>query len=364
MYDYLIVGAGYAGCVLAERLASQLGKKILLVEKRNHIGGNAFDSINEYGIRIHHYGPHLFHTNEEGIVQYLSQFSDWYPYEHRVMAFVNGKNVQMPINRNTVNQVMGLNFQTDEDVQRYYDREKEEIKNIRNSEDVVVSKVGRKLYELLYKGYTTKHWGVDPSELESSVCSRLPVRTNTDERYFDDRYQLMPLHGYSAMFNNMIKHKNISISLNTTFSEIPKGTFDQLIFTGPIDEYFGYNYGKLPYRSLRFEFETYDTEYHQPVAQINYPNDYEFTRITEFKHITAQKNDKTTIAKEYSLSQGDPYYPIPNEKNFLIHKKYANDADKISSVYFVGRLASYRYYNMDQVIAQALKLFRDIANNI
>ena len=362
-YDYLIVGAGFAGCVLAERLASQRDKKVLLIDKRNHIGGNAYDSVNEVGIRIHHYGPHLFHTNDEHIVKYLSHFTDWHPYEHRVMSNINGVLVPMPINRNTVNQLFGYQFKTDEEVREYFEHEKEVVPSIRNSEDVVVSKVGRKLYNLLYKGYTTKHWGIDPSQLAPSVCARLPVRTNADDRYFDDRFQMMPLQGYSAMFSKMTAHKNITVSLRTEFKEITSKTFDRLIFTGPIDEYFDFSFGRLPYRSLRFEFETHDKEFYQSVSQVNFPNNFEYTRITEFKHITGQMNDKTTIAKEYSLSEGEPYYPIPNDANSMIYTKYAKEAEKLSTVHFAGRLATYRYYNMDQVIAQSLKTFKGIVKN-
>lgn len=359
-YDYLIVGAGFAGCVLAERLASQRDKKILLIDKRDHIGGNAYDSVNEHGIRIHHYGPHLFHTNDERIVTYLSLFTEWRPYEHRVMSFVNGTFVPMPVNRTTVNMIAGTSFRTDEDVQAFYDRAKEAVTAVRNSEDVVVAKVGRRLYELLYKGYTAKHWGLDPSQLAPSVCARLPVRCNDDDRYFDDTYQMMPAQGYTEMFKRMISHKNIAISLKTAFPEIPAGSFDRLLFTGPIDEYFGFIHGKLPYRSLRFEFETHEKEFFQPVAVVNYPNEFEFTRITEFKHIYGEQNRRTTIAKEYPLSEGDPYYPVPNEENAFRYSLYQKEAEKLKAVRFAGRLATYRYYNMDQVVGQALKTFDEI----
>jgi UDP-galactopyranose mutase len=361
-YDYLIVGAGFAGCVLAERLATQLGKKILLIDRRQHIAGNAYDSLDHQGIRIHHYGPHLFHTNDERIVTYLSQFTDWYPYEHKVLASVKGTLVPMPINRTTVNTLFGLHYTTDDEVRTFYEREKESIPLIRNSEEAVVSKVGRRLFDLLYKGYTRKHWGIEPSHLAPSVCARLPVRTNTNDRYFDDRFQAMPLHGYTEMFQKMISHSNISKDLSTHFQDIPPGSFDRLIFTGPIDEYFGYTFGRLPYRSLRFEFETYEREYYQTVGQINYPNEFDFTRITEFKHITGQKNVKTIIAKEYSFDEGEPYYPVPNDDNAAMYQRYLAEAEKLSSVYFVGRLATYRYYNMDQVVGQALKKFEDITN--
>ncbi len=361
-YDYLVVGAGFAGCVLAERLASQRNKKVLLIDKRDQIGGNAHDSVNEHGIRVHHYGPHLFHTNDERIIAYLSQFTEWYPYEHRVLAYVEGLFVPMPINRTTVNMLTGKKLSTDDEVKQFFEQERESIASIRNSEDIVMSKVGRRFYDLLYKGYTTKHWGVDPSQLSASVCARLPVRTNNDDRYFDDRFQMMPLNGYASMFTRMTAHKNISISLSTHFQDIPAGTFNQLIFTGPIDEYFGFTFGRLPYRSLRFEFETLEKEFMQPVAQVNYPNDNEFTRITEYKHITGQANPKTTIAREYPLPEGDPYYPVPNDENAVMYSQYQGEAQKLTTVKFVGRLATYRYYNMDQVVAQALSTFEGIVS--
>ena len=361
-YDYLIVGAGFAGCVLAERLASQMQKKILLIDKRPHIGGNAYDSVNEHGIRIHHYGPHIFHTNDEKVFSYLSQFTEWHPYEHRVMAFVNGKFVPMPVNRTTINSLFDMSFQTESEVTRFLDSEKENRLSIQNSEDVVVSKVGRRLYNLLYKGYTTKHWGVDPSQLAPSVCGRLPVRTNTDDRYFEDRFQAMPLHGYSEMFNKMTENSLIAVEVNTDYNDVPSSTFDQLIFTGPIDEYFNHIHGTLPYRSLRFEFETHDMEYFQQAAQINFPNEHEYTRITEFKHITGQHNSRTTIAKEYPVETGEPYYPVPNESNAALFRLYEKESEKLNKVRFVGRLATYRYYNMDQVVAQSLKTFETIAS--
>ena len=360
-YDYLIVGAGFAGCVLAERLATQLGKKILLIDRRSHIAGNAFDGVDGHGIRIHYYGPHLFHTNDENIIKYLSQFTSWYPYEHRVLASVNGSLVPMPVNRTTVNTLFGLNFTTDNEVREYFEREKESIPFIRNSEDVVVSKGGRRLYDLLYKGYTTKHWGIEPNHLSPSVCGRLPIRVNTDDRYFDDRYQMMPQNGYTEMFKKMIAQPSISVELNTEYNDVPSGTFNRLIFTGPIDEYFLHSFGALPYRSLEFEFETHEKEFVQTVAQVNYPNDFDYTRSVEFKHITGQHHTKTTLAKEYSCEVGDPYYPVPNDENAALYKLYAAEAEKLKTVHFVGRLATYRYYNMDQVVAQALTTFKNIA---
>lgn len=361
-YDYVIVGAGYAGCVLAERLASQCDNRILLIDQRNHIGGNAYDFINEIGIRVHQYGPHVFHTNNESVFQYLSLFTAWIPYEHRVLASVNGMTVPIPVNRTTINQLFGTSFQRDEEVAQFYEKERVIRETVANSEDFVLSKVGKRLYELLYKGYTTKQWGMDPSLLAPSVCARIPIRTNIDDRYFEDRFQAMPANGYTEMFKAMVKHPNISVSLNTKFHDLENGIYNKLIYTGPIDEYFGYLFGKLPYRSLRFEFENHDMEYYQSTAQVNYPNDHAFTRITEFKHFPIQKNARTTIAKEFSSAEGPPYYPIPNETNALIYDRYAKESGKLSTVTFVGRLASYRYYNMDQVVAQALKVFTELAD--
>ncbi|MGE5314076.1 MAG: UDP-galactopyranose mutase [Acidobacteriota bacterium] len=361
-YDYLIVGAGFAGCVLAERLASQCDKKILLIDRRSHIGGNAFDSTNEHGIRIHHYGPHLFHTNSSEVFSYLSQFTEWHPYEHRVLASVNGILVPMPVNRTTINRLLGYHFSTEEEVRAFLEQERECFAEIINSEEFVLSKVGRRLYELLYRGYTKKHWGCEPAALSPSVCGRLPVRMNEDDRYFDDRYQAMPREGYTAMFKRMTAQAGIDVELNTAFADVPSGAFNEVIYTGPIDEFFGFEYGRLPYRSLRFEFETVDAERVQPVAQLNYPNEFDYTRITEFKHITGQTSSKTTIAREYSAEAGEPYYPVPNPENARLYDRYAKAARHLNHVYFAGRLAAYRYYNMDQVVAHSLSTFNRMAH--
>ena len=282
-YDFLIVGAGFAGSVLAERIASQLDKSVLLVDKRAHFGGNAYDEPDDDGIPVHRYGPHLFHTNDKAVFQYLSQFTQWRPYEHRALAAVDGKLVPIPINRRTVNELFGLSLTTDEEVRDFFKSELEPRKEILNSEDVVVSKVGRRLYEKLYRGYTRKQWGLDPSDLAPSVCGRLPVRTSLDDRYFDDVYQAIPLHGYTEMFKNMLFHPKIDVVLQTDFRSIAFARYDKLIFTGRIDEYFDSMHGILPYRSLRFEFETYEQERFQPVAVINYTDSQPFTRVTEYK---------------------------------------------------------------------------------
>ncbi len=360
-YDYLVVGAGFAGCVLAERLASQLDKKILLIDRRSHVAGNAFDSYDNHGILIHNFGPHIFHTNDEGVFQYLSQFTEWRPYEHRVLSSVSGKLVPIPINRKTVNDLFELELKSDADVSSFFDRERVPVTAVTDSENFVVSRVGRRLYELLYRGYTTKQWGLEPKDLSPSVCGRLPIRTNVDDRYFDDRYQAMPKNGYTEMFKRMIAHPNIELALGTEFRDMRAVKFNKLIFTGPIDEFFNFTYGKLPYRSLRFEFDTLDREYVQPVAIINYPNTHAYTRTVEFKHLTGQVHPKTTISREYPMAESDPYYPVPRPENAELYQRYKRDADKLRSVIFVGRLASYQYYNMDQVTAQSLAVFERIA---
>jgi len=359
-YDYLIVGAGFAGSVLAERLASVGNKKILIIDKRNHIGGNAYDYYNDEGILVHKYGPHIFHTNSADVFNYLSKFTAWRNYQHKVLAQVDGQLLPIPINLNTINKYYGLNLSGFE-VEEFLASRAEKVYPIKTSEDVVISKVGRELYEKFFKSYTRKQWDLDPSELDASVTARVPTRTNKDDRYFTDSYQAMPLHGYTKMFEKMLSHPNIKIMLNTDYEEVMDDvSFRKLIFTGPIDEFFNYKYGKLPYRSLRFKFETVETPQFQETGTINYPNDYGFTRITEFKHLTGQKHDKTTVVYEFPEATGDPYYPVPRPENDQLYKKYAAMANQLTNTYFVGRLATYRYYNMDQVVAQALTTFKKI----
>ncbi|MFC5408153.1 UDP-galactopyranose mutase [Larkinella bovis] len=360
-YDFAIVGAGYAGSVLAERLASQSGKKVLLIDKRPHIGGNAYDYYNEDGILIHLYGPHIFHTNSPEVFGYLSNFTEWRPYEHRVLASVEGQLLPIPINLDTVNKLYGKNF-TSEELSEYFKTVGEPVEDIRTSEDVVVSQVGRDLYEKFFKNYTKKQWGVYPSELDKSVTSRIPTRTNQDDRYFSDEFQSMPLHGFTKMFEKMVDQPNITLMLSTDFRDVKDSlSYDQLIYTGPVDEYFDHCFGKLPYRSLRFEHQTLNEEWHQPVAVVNYPNDHAYTRVTEYKHLTGQEHPtKTSITFEYPQSEGDPYYPVPMPENAELYRKYKQLADQQENVHFVGRLGTYRYYNMDQVVAQALTLYKKL----
>ena len=359
-YDYLVVGAGFAGSVIAERLATQHDAHVLVIDKRPHVAGNAYDHLDEAGVLIHQYGPHIFHTNSDEIVDYLSQFTAWRPYEHKVLADVRGQLVPIPINRTTLNMLFGLDLKTDEDAAAYLASRAEPVETIRTSEDVVISAVGRELYELFFQGYTRKQWGIDPSGLDKAVTARIPTRTNTDDRYFGDKHQIMPKHGYTAMFNRMLDHPNIDVLLSTDYKDIiDEIDAGHIVFTGPIDEYFGFRFGKLPYRSLRFEHKVLEQEHFQPVAVVNYPHpQVPYTRITEYKHLTGQEHPKTSITYEYPSAEGDPYYPIPRPENQELFKKYEALADATANVTFVGRLATYRYYNMDQVVGQALATFR------
>ena len=361
MFDYLIVGAGYAGAVLAERLASQLDQRVLVVDRRPHVGGNAYDAYDDAGVLIHPYGPHIFHTNSPDVYEYLSRFTRWRPYEHRVLASVDGQLVPIPINLDTVNRLYNLNL-TSFELEGFFERVAERRGEIRTSEDVVVSKVGRELYEKFFRGYTRKQWGMDPSELDASVTARVPTRTNRDDRYFTDKYQAMPLHGYTRMFQGMLAHPNVKVLLNADYREVVDFVpFRRMIYTGPVDAFFEHRYGRLPYRSLEFRHETLARERFQPVGTVNYPNDTQYTRISEFKHITGQTHEATSVVYEYPRAEGDPYYPIPAAEPRALYRRYEELARAESPrVRFVGRLATYQYYNMDQVVAQALSVFERI----
>jgi len=356
MFDYLVVGAGFAGAVVAERMARQFNKSVLIVDRRKHVGGNAYDCLDDSGILIHRYGPHIFHTNSAEVFDYLSQFTEWRPYEHRVLASVDNKLVPIPINLDTVNQLYGTNLTSDQ-LEEYFASIAERRDAIRTSEDVVVSRVGRDLYEKMFRGYTRKQWGLDPSQLDSSVIARIPVRTNRDDRYFTDTYQAMPLRGYTRIFENMLDHANITVLTGVDYREIVRSVkFREMVYTGPVDEFFDYRYGKLPYRSLRFQHENIKKELFQRVAVVNYPNEHPYTRITEFKYLTGQKNPTTSIVYEYPQAEGDPYYPVPRKENQELYARYQALASTMPKTHFVGRLATYKYYNMDQVVAQSLTL--------
>ncbi|SHI69551.1 UDP-galactopyranose mutase [Roseomonas rosea] len=367
MFDWLIVGAGFAGATLAERIATVRGEKVCVIDRRDHVGGNAYDELDAAGLLIHRYGPHIFHTNSAAVFEHLSQFTRWRAYEHRVLArMADGMLVPMPINRTTVNRLNGLSLTSEEEVEAFFSAQAEPVEEIRTSEDVVVSRVGRKLYETFFRGYTRKQWGLDPSELDRSVTSRVPTRADNDDRYFTDTHQFMPADGYTAMFRKMLDHPNITVMTSTDYAAVKDSIpHRRMVWTGPVDEFFGFRFGKLPYRSLTFRHETHDQEWFQPVGTVNYPGEeVPFTRVSEYKHLTGQAHPKTSITYEFPAAEGDPYYPVPRPENAALYKQYEALADATQDVWFVGRLATYRYYNMDQVVAQALATFRRIETTL
>jgi len=367
-YNFLIVGAGLTGSVLAERIASQLNKKVLIVEKRNHIAGNCYDFLNEKNILVHKYGPHAFHTTMKHVWDYLSQFTEWYNYEHKVLAYINGKKVPVPFNLNSIDQIFEPNeaekFKS-ELINNFGMEKKIPILKLREINNSNLKELADFIYKNVFYGYTLKQWGLSPEELNFSVTSRVPVFVSRDNRYFQDNYQGIPARGYTKLFENLLSHKNITIQLNTDYKKIiGEIEYDFMIYTGPIDYFFDYKYGKLPYRSLRFEFKTLKQEYFQPVAQVNYPNNHQYTRITEFKHFLNFKNQYTTISyefpQEYIDGINEPYYPIPCSENNKLYEKYLQETFKLhDKVLFVGRLAEYKYYNMDQIVGVALKVFKE-----
>jgi UDP-galactopyranose mutase len=356
-FKYVIVGAGLAGLTMAERIANALDEKVLLIEKRSHIGGNVYDSYNEQGILIHNYGPHIFHTNDAGVYHYLSGFTKWNDFWHRVLTYVDGNLVPMPITVETINKLYHLNLDCFE-VEGFLKKQAADIKEIKTSKDVALSKVGQDIYEKIFESYTKKQWGIDPAELDTSVISRIPIRLNRDTRYFSDKYQGMPAHGYTKMCERMAANKNIKILLNTDYKDVIDDiTYDTLIYTGAADEFYDYKYGRLSYRSINFVFETFDKEEYQEAPVVNYPNDYDFTRITEFKKLSWQEHKKTTICKEFPCAEGEPYYPFPTKECKAQYAQYEDEMKKESKVIFIGRLAEYRYYNMDAVVRRALDAF-------
>lgn len=358
-YKYVIVGAGLAGLTIAERIASLLNEKVLVIEKKNHIGGNCYDSYNEHGILVHNYGPHIFHTNLKEVWDYLSSFTDWSYYQHRVLTYVDGQLIPMPITTETINKLYNLNLSNFE-IEEFLSKQAEKVNEINNSEDVVISKAGRDIYEKFFKNYTKKQWDVYPSELDKSVISRIPVRYTRDTRYFTNRYQGMPKLGYTNMFLKMSTNPNIHILLNTDYKEVIDSIqYEKLIYTGAVDYFFDYKFGRLKYRSLSFEYETVDCESYQEASVVNYPNDYDFTRITEFKKLTGQKSDKSTIIREYPTWDGEPYYPYPTKACADEYLVYKRECEKLSNVVFVGRLAEYKYYDMDAVVKRALEVFNE-----
>ncbi|SHH07161.1 UDP-galactopyranose mutase [Kaistia soli DSM 19436] len=365
-YDVLVVGAGFAGSVLAERLAADAGKRVLLCDRRPHVGGNAYDHLDEAGILVHRYGPHIFHSNSEAVVAYLSRFTEWRPYEHRVLVALGERLLPMPINRTTINRLYDMDLSSEAEMRAFLISRAETIDPIRTSRDVVVSQVGEELYRLFFEGYTRKQWGLDASQLDKSVAARLPTRETVDDRYFLDRFQAMPLNGYTRLFENMLDHDRIRIELGVDYQDVKSPTIaTHTIFTGPIDEYFGHRFGALPYRSLAFRHETLDRRRFQPVAVVNYPDAaVPYTRTTEYKHLTGQVHRKTSISYETPQADGDPYYPIPRPENEALYRRYADLAAECRDVTFAGRLGTYRYYNMDQVVGQALATYRRLTQTV
>jgi UDP-galactopyranose mutase len=362
VYDYLVVGAGLAGATLAERLANELEARVLVIDKREHPAGNCFDPVTDDGLRYHRYGPHIFHTNSAAVVSYLSRFTAWRPYEHRVLARVRDQLVPIPINRTTINRLYGLDLDP-AGAAAFLAARAIPAARIANSEDAIVSRVGRELYELFFRDYTRKQWGLDPAQLDASVCGRIPTRTSDDDRYFTDSFQAMPADGYAAMVERMLANPRIDLALGVDYRKAAdRVTFEHIIFTGPIDEFFDHRYGRLPYRSLRFEFETFERERMQDAACINEPSaDVAYTRTTEYKYLTGQTHAKTLVSREYPSAEGEPYYPIPMPESRALYERYRRLAARERRVTFVGRLAEYRYYNMDQAVASALTTFAELA---
>lgn len=358
MKEIVVVGAGFSGSVVAERLACA-GHKVWVVERRPHIAGNAFDYLDDAGVLVHRYGPHIFHTNSARIFSYLSRFTDWRDYEHRVLASIDDRLLPIPINLDTINAFFGLDLDEDS-VAEFLEGIREHRDPVVTSEDVVVNAVGWRLYEAFFRGYTRKQWNLDPSELAASVAARIPFRRNRDNRYFTDTFQAMPVDGYSKMFDRILDHPNIRVDCGIDyFAKGEKLKASHTVYTGPIDAYFNHAFGKLPYRSLRFEHEHLPgTESYQPTTTVNYPNEFDFTRITEFKKMTGQRIAGTSIVREYPEADGDPYYPIPRPKNQALFARYNRLSRGQRDVTFVGRLAEYRYYNMDQAVGSALKTDR------
>ena len=357
-YKYVVVGAGLAGITIAERIATQLHENVLIIEKRDHIGGNVYDRYNEAGILVQMYGPHTFHTNDKEVFDYICQYTKWHDYQHRVLSYVDGRFVPLPISLETINQLYNLNL-SETEMEDFINSRRVPVAQINNSEDVVLSQAGRDIYEKFFKNFTIKQWGVSPAELDKSVIGRIPFRKNRDTRYFTDQYQGNPQGGFTQMCQNMLRHPEISILLNTDYKKIIQDiSYETMIYTGPIDYYFDYSLGRLRYRSIRFQFETYDCESFQPAASTRWPNDYDYTRITEFKKMTGQKSDKTTILKEIPCFGEERYYPYPTKEWKDLAAQYREMAAKESNVIFLGRLAEYRYYDMDDVIRRALDVFR------
>lgn len=358
--DFLIVGAGFSGSVLAERISNILKKEVLLIDKRDHIGGNAFDYFDSNGILVHKYGPHIFHTNDKKVFDYLSNFTKWNKYEHKVLAYHKGDLFPIPVNANTINQFYGKSFETEKEIKEFLDKVKCNRNPVTNSEDIIVNQIGTKLYKTFFENFTQKTWFRHPRELSSSICGRIKVRYNNDNRYFLDEYQYMPQEGYTKLFENMINNTRIKVELNTDYKDIlQKINFKKMIYTGPIDYFFNECFGKLEYRSLKIYFKNINKEIYQTNSVINFVGNEKYSRITEFKQLTGQKSKSTTIGIEYPIKDGEKYYPTLTPQSIKSYNQYKKLTLANNDIYFAGRLANFKYYNMDQVIANSLKLFNE-----
>lgn len=362
---FLIVGCGLSGAVLAERIATQLKKKVLIIDKRNHIGGNCYDYIDKVtNIRVNKYGAHLFHTNNEEVWEYVNKFVKWVKWEHKVLSYLDKKYVPLPVNINTVNQLLKLNLSNQKQMDLWLKNNQIKYKNIKNSEEMAKSRIGDLLYQKMIKDYTFKQWNKYPEKLDKSVLERIPVRNNFNNNYFNDKYQVLPEKGYTNFFEKLLENELIKVKLNTDFFEMKKNmdlSGYKIIYTGPIDRYFS-NLPKLEYRSIKFEIQRYENkEYIQPNSVINYPSkNIKYTRSVEYKHFLNQKSDKSIVIYETTTDKGEPYYPVPNKYNQELYEKYRVLSEKEENVYFLGRLANYKYFNMDAAIFNSLKFFNKL----
>ncbi len=382
MFDFIIVGAGFAGAVLAERLASQKGKRVLVIEKRHHIGGNCYDHFDTNGVLIHRYGPHLFHTSNQEVFHYLSQFTEWLAYHHHVLGFIDGHLAPIPFNLNTLDILFPRSLAASLErklIDHFGMGKKIPILTLKEEKDEDLKYLADFIYDKMFVNYTSKQWGCKPEEISPEVTARVPVHISRDNRYFHDNYQAIPKHGFTKIFENMLMRPNISLMLNTNYKTIVNvdskrnkielfGSefHGQLIYTGLIDELFEFKFGELPYRSLQFQFEHHNKPFYQETTTINYPNDYDYTRISEFKYITQQAINSTTIVKEYpqDYDRSDPeknipYYPVFNDLNAKKYQQYLDFAKQFKNIHLVGRLAEYRYYDMDDIVERALQVFAE-----
>ena len=372
-YDWLVVGAGFTGATLAERFASQLGQRVLVIDKRPHVGGNAYDEIDPAGVRVHRYGAHIFHTVSDRVWEHLSRFTEWLPYEHMVLASIDGKLVPLPFNLNTLHSLLPAADAValeDRLVTAFGHDARVPVLSLMQHEDAGLRELGQYVHDTVFLNYTTKQWGLRPDELDRTVTGRVPILVGRDDRYFRDAHQGIPTNGYTAIFEKMLDHRCIDVEVGMALSDLGSSTtWDRMIYTGPIDELFDHRHGVLPYRSLRFEHQTIDVDRYQPVSVVNYPNDGDHTRILEHAHFSLQHLGRTTITHEYPQAYlpgvNEPYYPVPQTANRTRYEQYLKDAAELDGrIVLAGRLADYKYYDMDQAVAHALQLFKRIATGV